>query len=131
MNFLNEHHQQAFIDFLEEGYLEKEKNLNNNLKAYDEVLKRQLGFLYILAFYQEDYKRYEGETFYIEGIEDLEIGGPVYLLEKEVILREEYPHEKMITFAKAILKGEILESKSLTEVEEKLYEKALHIADLK
>lgn len=119
------------MSLLEEAYLEGDKIVASALVEGDSLLKRQLAFLYMIAYYQEDYYQYEGETFYIECFEALEIGGPTYLLEEEVVLRDEYPHEKVLSIAKTILLGKKLEKnkeiKNDTVLEE-LYQNALKIA---
>lgn len=123
--FLDDQHKKAFEHFLKEADLVWDESC----RCYDEVLRRQLGFLYILAYYQEDYIKYEGEGFYVEMFEDLEIGGPTYLLEKEVTLREKYSHEWLIKWAKKLLIGETMTMEGLSDQQKKLYERAKYIAN--
>ncbi|WP_172674748.1 hypothetical protein [Cellulosilyticum ruminicola] len=70
-------------------------------------LKKQFAFLYLIAFYQTDYKKHEGEVFYIEPEYDdihFSIGGPTYLLEEKIGTRT-YGHEIILEPAKAFLEG--------------------------
>ena len=98
--FQNAKHEQAYQTFLEEAYLTE-----GELGEPTALLKRQLAFLYLIALFQDDYIHYEGENFYIEAYEELSLGGPTYLLEGH-IGEGDYPHEKILSVAKNILKGE-------------------------
>ncbi|MGL4345292.1 MAG: hypothetical protein ACRCTE_08850 [Cellulosilyticaceae bacterium] len=70
-----------------------------------ELLPKQRAFLYLIAMYQEDYRHYEGAPFWVEVYEEVSIDGPVYLLEDGVNLKK-YDHERVLIYAKAILRGE-------------------------
>ena len=70
MKFINKQHEQDFKLLMKEVYFE--------------ITKPQLAFLYLISYYQKDYLKFEGECFYIEALEDLEIGGPTYLFEEAV-----------------------------------------------
>lgn len=134
MEFLTAWHKANFIHLLEEAYLDSEKMIASSFIEGDSLLKRQLAFLYMIAYYQEDYRQYEGEAFYIECFEEMEIGGPTYLLEEEVSLREDYPHEKVLHYAKALLIGgeSVIEQCGVAaedQVIQKLYENACVIAN--
>ena len=112
--FKNKQHEQAFIELIEQGELEV-----SNDKEQDELIRRQIAFLYLIGIYQEDYECYEGMKFYVEVYEEISIDGPVYLLEERVKL-EDFAHEKMLKVAKAILKGEMPQLDEL-EVEDKKF----------
>nr|WP_302596678.1 hypothetical protein [uncultured Cellulosilyticum sp.] len=100
--FRNLQHQAAFHDLL------KQMDLSTKaLKTPSQLLRRQLAFIYLIAYYQEDYKKYEGEAFYIEPDYDdihFSIGGPTYLLENQIGTRR-YGHEIILEAAKAVLEG--------------------------
>lgn len=121
IQYLTKEHQEVFEQILDEAYVTIEDT---------PLMRRQLAFVYILSYYQKDYERYEGEGFYIEALEELEIGGPTYLLEEGVGLRKDYPHEYIVTWAKALLKGRGLPIDGLSEEQKKLYKEALHIANI-
>ena len=120
--FKDKRHEKAYQTFIEEMYLSEEE-----IKHPLPLLKRQQGFVYLLALYQEAYKQYEGELFYIEAGEDLSLGGPTYLLE-ESLGNSNYPHERILLLASYILKGEEIDY-NLCPIEDKVYfEQALLIA---
>lgn len=122
--FKNLTHKQAFYTFLEEMYLSEEE-----MNRPSTILKRQLGFVYLLALNQEAYKQYEGDIFYIEVGEELSLGGPTYLLEEGIGTRQ-YAHEQMLLLASSILKGDEIEE-SACPIEDKAYlEQALRIAGI-
>lgn len=121
MCFKNLTHKQAFFTFLEEMYLSEEE-----INHPSPLLKRQLGFIYLLALNQEAYEQYEGDIFYIEVGEELSLGGPTYLLEEGVGTRH-YPHEQMLLLASSLLKGEEIDY-SACPIEDRAYlEQALRI----
>ena len=123
--FKDKSHEEAYQNFIEEMYLSEEE-----LYHPSSLLKRQQGFVYLLALYQEAYKQYEGEAFYIEAGEELSLGGPTYLLE-EKIGQSKYPHEKMLFLASSILKGEEIDY-ALCLIEDQVYLKqALEIAGIR
>ena len=123
--FKDKSHEEAYQNFIEEMYLSEEE-----LYHPSSLLKRQQGFAYLLALYQEAYKQYEGEAFYIEAGEELSLGGPTYLLE-EKIGQSNYPHEKMLFLASNILKGEEIDY-ALCLIEDQVYLKqALEIAGIR
>ncbi len=100
--FKNVQHHQAFYDLLAQMDLPQEFFITPST-----LLRRQLAFIYLIAYYQEDYKRYEGEAFYIEPEYDdmhFSIGGPTYLLEDQIGTRT-YGHEIILEGAKALLEG--------------------------
>lgn len=121
IRFLTEEHAHVFNQLLEEAYVQLEDT---------PLMRRQLAFLYMLTYYQKEYEAYEGEGFYIEAFEDLEIGGPTYLLEDAVNLRADYPHEYIIYWAKALLRGQMLGVDTLQEDARELYQEALQIANI-
>lgn len=95
-------HQAAFDDLLKQMDLSPE-----TLRMPSPLLRRQLAFIYLIAYYQEDYKKYEGEAFYIEPDYDdihFSIGGPTYLLDSQIGTRR-YAHEIILEAAKAVLEG--------------------------
>ena len=123
--FKDKSHEEAYQTFIEEMYLSEEE-----LYHPSSLLKRQQGFVYLLALYQEAYKQYEGEAFYIEAGEELSLGGPTYLLE-EKIGQSNYPHEKMLFLASRILRGEEIDY-TLCLIEEQVYLKqALEIVGIR
>ncbi|MGL5677798.1 MAG: hypothetical protein ACRDDX_15480 [Cellulosilyticaceae bacterium] len=131
--FINEAHEEAFCTFLEEAYLDVDMLMKGTWEGLDSTLRRQLAFLYMVSYYQQDYKDYEGESFYVEAFEELEIGGPVYLLEEEVHLRTECPHEWVLHFAKPLIRGERVVDEQVDNIDEimqELYTKALTIANI-
>lgn len=131
--FINEAHGEAFRAFLEEAYLDVDTLMKGMWEGLDSTLRRQLAFLYMVSYYQQEYKDYEGESFYVEAFEELEIGGPVYLLEEEVHLRYECPHEWVLHFAKPLLRGERVVDEQVDAIDEtlhQLYTKALAIANI-
>lgn len=82
------------------------------------TLKKQFAFLYLIAFYQADYKRYEGEAFYITPEYDdihFSIGGPTYLLEEKIGTRI-YGHEIILEPAKALLEGKEIREEGFDEL---------------
>ncbi|MHC1750237.1 MAG: hypothetical protein AB9856_18370 [Cellulosilyticaceae bacterium] len=100
-------HEAEFKELLEQG------EINEATVEYsDDLTRRQILFLYLIAMYQEDYLKNEGCKFYLEAYEELEIGGPTYLLEDEITLSKA-PHEAMLKVAKQILKGEAVCFESL------------------
>lgn len=118
-------HKQAFFTLLEEMYLSEEE-----MNSPSTLLKRQLGFVYLLALNQEVYEQYEGEIFYIEAGEELSLGGPTYLLEEGVGTRR-YPHEQMLLLASSLLKGEEVDYLACP-IEDKSYlEQALRIIGIR
>lgn len=81
------------------------------------LLKRQLAFIYLIAYYQEDYKVYEGENFYIVPNYDdvnFSVGGPTYLLEEQIGVKT-YSHEIILEVARALLEGQDIKEKSTDE----------------
>lgn len=123
--FKDKSHEEAYQTFIDEMYLSEEE-----LYHPSSLLKRQQGFVYLLALYQESYKQYEGEAFYIEAGEELSLGGPTYLLEEE-IGQSNYPHEKMLFLASRILKEEEIDY-ALCLIEDQVYLKqALMIAGMR
>ena len=123
--FKDKSHEEAYQNFIEEMYLSEEE-----LYHPSSLLKRQQGFVYLLALYQEAYKQYEGEAFYIEAGEELSLGGPTYLLE-EKIGQSNYPHEKMLFLASRILRGEEIDY-TLCLIEDQVYLKqALEIVGIR
>lgn len=123
--FKDKSHEEAYQTFIEEMYLSEEE-----LYHPSSLLKRQQGFVYLLALYQEAYKQYEGEAFYIEAGEELSLGGPTYLLE-EKIGQSNYPHEKMLFLASRILRGEEIDY-TLCLIEDQVYLKqALEIVGIR
>ena len=117
-------HKKAYQIFIEDMYLsEKEQHHPSPL------LKKQQGFVYLLALYQETYKAYEGEAFYIETGEELSLGGPTYLLEEE-IGTSTCPHERILFLARCILREEDI-AYALCPIEDTVYLKqALMIAGI-
>lgn len=103
LQFRNESHKKAFFEMVEAMYLSEEE-----IKRPSDLIKRQLTFTYLIALYQEDYAKYEGDTFYIEMGEELSLGGPTYLLEERYGERVK-DYEKIIPIAARILKGEDIE----------------------
>ena len=97
--FKDEKHQKAYYQLLEEADLTE-----NELQQPSKLLRRQLAFLYLIALFQEDYRHYEGEVFYVEAYEEISLGGPTYLLEG-CIGEGTYPHEHILFIAKALLQG--------------------------
>ncbi len=86
--------------------------------APSEGLKKQFAFIYLIAFYQADYKRYEGEAFYIAPEYDdihFSIGGPTYLFDEAIGTRT-YPHEIILEPAKALLEGKEVKEEGFDEV---------------
>lgn len=122
--FKDKQHKKAYQTFIEEMYLAEEE-----MKYPSPLLKRQQGFVYLLALYQEAYKQYEGEPFYIEVGEELSLGGPTYLLE-ESIGNSNYTHERILLLASCLLKGEEIDY-TLCPIDDKVYfEQALLIAGI-
>lgn len=72
-----------------------------------ELTPAQEAFVYLIAMAQDDYESYEGMPFYIEVFESVSIDGPVYLLEDCVDLST-YRHERILAYAKDILKGKAI-----------------------
>lgn len=100
--FKNSQHQAAFHDLLSQMDLAPKA-----LSRLSPLLRRQLAFIYLIAYYQEDYKKYEGEAFYVEPDYDdihFSIGGPTYLLDSHIGTRT-YGHEMILEAAKAMLEG--------------------------
>lgn len=103
----------AFHDLVEQMALSKE-----TLQQPTLLLRRQLAFAYLIAFYQDDYKKYEGEAFYIEPDYDeihFSIGGPTYLLEDQIGTRT-YHHEMILEAAKDLLEGKEVKEESDDEI---------------
>lgn len=122
--FKDKHHEKSYQTFIEEMYLSEEE-----IKHPLPLLKRQKGFVYLLALYQEVYKQYEGEAFYIEAGEELSLGGPTYLLE-ESIGNSNHPHERILLLASCLLKGEEIDY-TMCPIEDKVYfEQALLIVSI-
>ena len=69
--FISEYHKEAFLELVEEMYLESKE-----LKHPSNLLKRQLAFAYLIAAYQKEYQVHEGEQFYIE------VGGEISTFEE-------------------------------------------------
>ncbi len=116
MQFINEAHRDAMLLFEEQADGEK-------------MTAAQQAFLYVLAYYQEDYLAYEGEMFYIEGFDGIELGGPTYLLEPDVCLREGYPHEVAILLAKSFFEENAFIYKGEDRTLQALYQEACRIAN--
>ena len=120
--FSSKAHKEAFMEMLEDMYLS-----NKELEAPDKLLKKQLAFIYLIARYQEDYKQYEGDTFYIEYGEELSLGGPTYLLDERYGERKR-PYECIVPIAANLLK-EIQKDSEIAKIEE-IKEKLEGIYDL-
>ena len=99
--FISEYHKEAFLELVEEMYLESKE-----LKHPSNLLKRHLAFAYLIAAYQKEYQVHEGEQFYIEVGEELSLGGPTYLLDERYGERTK-EYEWILVIALKILKGEI------------------------
>ncbi|MEG0013272.1 MAG: hypothetical protein RR618_03990 [Cellulosilyticaceae bacterium] len=97
--FFSKSHKKEFLELLEQANLEEHPRQRKSQLEY-----RQVAFLYLIALYQEEYKRYEGCKFYIEDLGELSLDGPVYLLEERYISLKEYDHEIMLDLAINILK---------------------------
>lgn len=121
--FKDANHEKAYQTFIEDMYLSEEE-----LHDPSPLLRRQQGFVYLLALYQKVYEVYEGEAFYIEAGEEISLGGPTYLLEEE-IETSTFPHERILYFAKCILKGENIVYDLCLEADRDYVEQALKIAD--
>ena len=103
LQFRNEKHQSAFFEMVSDMYLSDEE-----MSMPSSMLKRQLAFSYLIALYQEDYARYEGDIFYIEMGEELSLGGPTYLLDERYGERAR-DCEKIIPIACRLLGNEPIE----------------------
>lgn len=122
--FKDMYHKKAYQTFIEEMYLSEQE-----MKHPSPLLKRQQGFVYLVALYQETYKQYEGEPFYIEAGEELSLGGPTYLLEGD-IGKSNQPHERILLLASYLLKEKEIDY-TLCPLEDKVYlEQALIIASM-
>lgn len=109
--FKDKQHEEEFKTLLEQGEITLEE-----IDYEDELTRKQILFLYLIAMYQEDYLKNEGCKFYLENYGELEIGGPTYLLEDDIGLSNR-PHECVLKVAKQILKGETVALEKLdTEV---------------
>lgn len=100
--FKNLQHRHAFYDLLEQMELSEK-----TLKKPSILLRRQLAFMYLIAYYQDDYKQHEGEAFYIVPEYDdihFSIGGPTYLLEDGIGTKKQ-GYEVILEAAKAFLEG--------------------------
>ena len=102
--YLSADHKRAFEQMLEESYLTQEV-----IQGAEGLLRRQLAFIYLISYYQKDYAKYEGDTFYLDQGEELTLGGPTYLLE-EGICGETLPHETILKYAKQILEGKVCDA---------------------
>lgn len=100
--FRDNKHEEAFYELIEQSEITDREVKESKVGS---LIRRQLAFLYLIALYQEDFKRYEGMKFYIEVYEEMSIDGPVYLLDEAVKLGD-YPHEKMLKVAKDLLRGD-------------------------
>lgn len=110
LKYKNEAHQKAFETFLDEMYLsQKEKERPSKL------LRRQIAFAYLLALYEADYEKYEGEGFYFEIGEELSLGGPTYLLDPRYGLRNK-EYEKIVPIACELLKESVVDEKWIEKV---------------
>lgn len=103
LKFKNKSHEEAFEEMLEAMYLSE-----TEIKAPSYELKKQLAFGYLIALYQKDYAKYEGERFYFELGEELSLGGPTYLLDERYGSRNR-DCEKIIPIACEILQDDELE----------------------
>lgn len=114
--FSSKVHEETFMEMLEDMYLSSKE-----LEAPDDLLKKQLAFIYLIARYQEDYKQYEGDTFYIECGEELSLGGPTYLLDERYGERKK-PYECIVPIAINLLKEKQEDSKiaRMEEIKEML-----------
>lgn len=120
--YKNEEHEAAFKTFVEEAYMTLA-----DLDRLSDIERRQFAFLYLIAMYQEAYEKYEGERFYVEALEDITLGGPTYLLE-DYIGEMNRPHERILVYAKRLLKNEPLEQEEAWE-DAKWTKQALKIAE--
>jgi hypothetical protein len=99
--FKDQKHQEAYEKLLEEADL-----THSEWEKKTELIRRQLAFFYLIALFQEDYRHYEGEAFYVEAYEEISLGGPTYLLE-DCIGEGNYSHEQILFIAKELLQGKI------------------------
>ncbi|MGL4737174.1 MAG: hypothetical protein ACRCW2_06910 [Cellulosilyticaceae bacterium] len=74
----------------------------------------QEAFIYLIAMGQDDYEYYEGLPFYIEVFEEVSLDGPVYLLEDNMDLSG-YRHERLLAYAKCIVRGEHIKIEDVEE----------------
>lgn len=103
--FFSKSHQKEFLELLEQANLEEHPQWRKSQLEY-----RQVAFLYLIALYQEEYKRYEGCKFYIEDLGELSLDGPVYLLDERSISLKAYDHEMMLDLAMQILRETPMQS---------------------
>lgn len=75
--FKDEIHKDYFLEMIKSMYL-SEAEMNNPTV----LIKQQVAFCYLIALYQKDYEKYEGDYFYVELGEELSLGGPTYLLDE-------------------------------------------------
>lgn len=107
--FFSKTHKKEFVELLEQANLDK-----CALSSMSELERRQVAFLYLIALYQEEYKRYEGCKFYVEDFGELSLDGPTYLLEENYVSLSQYDHEVMLSIAMQILKQTCLKNKRET-----------------
>ncbi len=119
--WFSKQHQEAFELMIEESYLTAKE-----IKEANAQLRCQLAFVYLISYYQADYAHDEGDTFYLDQGEVLSLGGPTYLLE-EGVCGTIKPHETILKYAKALLKGDF-ECEVLEEVHQEMVVQAKKIA---
>lgn len=105
ITFFSKQHKEEFKELLEQAHLESAFSSSTS-----QLEHKQIAFLYLIACYQEEYKRYEGCKFYVEDLGELSLEGPLYLLEEKYITLKQYDHEIMLGLAKKILEGTLLET---------------------
>lgn len=122
--FRDELHQVEYNELLDQMYLGQEE-----LEHPTPLLRRQLAFAYLIALYQKEYEQYEGCKFYMEAYEEISLDGPVYLLEDEMVL-EDYPHERMLKVAKALLQEEELPRELIEESLQEYIDEAISMCSI-
>lgn len=118
--FKNKAHEEAFETLLKQS--EGELYVHG---MQDQQKRKQVAFLYLIALYQEDYERYERSRFSVEAYEELSLDGPVYLLEDHIQLKD-FPHERMLSVAKDILRGHEMDLDKIDKEDRSFVDIAYH-----
>lgn len=137
--FKDQKHEENFYSLLEQAELlglekrgERFESLSEQMKILhfeDNIEKKQVAFLYLIALYQDDFITYEGMPFYVEVYEEISLDGPVYLLDEKVG-KPTYEHEWGVYYGKKILQNERINLEEVPKNMKKFVENAMKMCGL-